>query len=63
VASTECFTGGWFDVGMGHDDARHQRRIDMPALDLDRVAAIIADRCSQWAEQWAGCQPGDVDGS
>jgi hypothetical protein len=36
---------------MGHDVARQQRRIDMPILDLDRVAAIITDRRRQWASE------------
>jgi hypothetical protein len=34
---------------MGDDSTRHQRRIDVPILDLDRVAAMIAQRRDQWA--------------
>ena len=33
---------------MGDDSGPRQRRIDVPILDLDRVAAIIADQHARW---------------
>jgi hypothetical protein len=34
---------------MGGDDVQRERRIDVPILDLDQVAAIVADRRARWA--------------